>query len=162
MNHNFIIKVVTHKCLTEACVFIHFNDDHLISIHSQQILALQVLTVSERSSSVIQTHAGMTVAVRRLQMDMFAHAQGVSQASTVRPPLRLTASASLTDVNWTKPAPQTNLWGPFFFYIAPNAVFFYLLFFARENVINLKCHMQMSVTHLKWISLCHVEGYNNH
>lgn len=134
MNHNFIIKVVTHKCLTEACVFIHFNDDHLISIHSQQILALQVLTVSERSSSVIQTRAGMTVAVRRLQMDMFAHAQGVSQASTVRPPLRLTASASLTDVNWTKPAPQTNLWAFsfFFLYIAPNAVFFYLYFCPRE------------------------------
>lgn len=102
---DLIIKVVTHECLTEACVFIHFNDDDLISIHSQQILALQVLTVIDRGSSVIQIRAGMTVAVRRLQMDMFAHAQGVSQASTVRPPLRLTASASLTDVNWTKPAP---------------------------------------------------------
>lgn len=65
--------------------------------------------MSERGSYAIQPHAGMTVAVRRLLMDMFAHAQGASQASTVRPPLRLTATASLTDVNWTKLAPQTNL-----------------------------------------------------
>jgi len=161
---DLIIKFVTHECLTEACVFIHFHDDHLISIHFQQILALQVLTVIERGSSAIPTRAGMTVTVRRLQMDMFAHALGVSLASTVRPPLRFTASASLTDVNWTKPALWTNLWGLFFFYyIAPNAVFFFFFrFLPWENVINLKCHMQISVTHLKRISLCHVEGYNNH
>lgn len=65
--------------------------------------------MSERVYSAIRTRAGMVVGVRRLLMDMFANAPGGSQASAARPLLKSTATASLTDVNWMKSVPRTNL-----------------------------------------------------
>lgn len=117
----------------DGCIFTHCNLwslTHLVLIYSPYMLSLQAPTVSERVVSAIQTRAGMVACVRRLLMDTFANASGGSQASAARPPLRLTSTASLTDVNWMKSVPRTNLWGHFIYlfihffgFLLPNASF---------------------------------------